>query len=131
MKFTTTLLALSSFAHLGLCDIGPVTTYRPPYLPTKCYGSNQGQFPADNLFGAVGPGLWDNGAACGRKYRVRCWNPMSGSGSCKYGAVITIKIVEGRLGNRAPPLSLSVQAAQMIYTGSGTFRGEYTVTLVD
>nr|QDH43451.1 plant natriuretic peptide-like 5 [Venturia inaequalis] len=125
MKFTTALLALSSFAHLGLCIVGVVTTYRPPYLPTKCYGSNQGQFPAGNLFGAVGPGLWDNGAACGRYYAIRCINPIYGSGHCVPGARITVKIVEGRLGSRAPLISLSMQAAQMLYTGSGSFKAEF------
>ncbi|RDI85993.1 hypothetical protein Vi05172_g4003 [Venturia inaequalis] len=123
---TTTLLTLSTFAYLGLCDIGLATTYKPPYLPTKCFGGDKGQFPAYNLFGAVGPTLWDGGGACGRKYEVRCITGEGGTGKCKGGSV-TIKVVQGRLGDRAPQLSLSVAAAQRIYTGSGTFKAEFVV----
>lgn len=128
MKVTTALLALSSFAHLGLCDLGDVTTYRPPYLPTKCHGYDQSQIPPGNLFGAVGPGLWNSGAACGRVYKVRCINSKGGTGSC-INADVYIVIIEGRLGNKAPALSLSMTAGQKIYTGSGTFKAEYYETL--
>lgn len=38
---------------------------------------------------------------------------------------INVKIVEGRLGNKAPILSLSQEAAEKIYTGGGTFKAEY------
>ncbi|OMO61699.1 hypothetical protein CCACVL1_23313 [Corchorus capsularis] len=39
---------------------------------TKCDGFNEDQFPPGGLFAAVSDGLWDNGASCGRKYRLRC-----------------------------------------------------------
>nr|POE60038.1 hypothetical protein CFP56_03629 [Quercus suber] len=39
---------------------------------TKCYGDDQDQFPSDGHFAAVSNGIWDNGAACGRRYRMRC-----------------------------------------------------------
>ncbi|XWS26233.1 hypothetical protein CRYUN_Cryun26dG0013900 [Craigia yunnanensis] len=55
-----------------LGDVGTASSYDPPYLPTKCGGYNEDQFPPDALFAAVGDGLWDNGASCGRKYRIRC-----------------------------------------------------------
>ncbi|RDI85909.1 hypothetical protein Vi05172_g4104 [Venturia inaequalis] len=124
MKVTTALIALSSFAHLGLCEVGPVTSYKPPYLPTKCFGSDQTQFPPGSLFAAAGPGLWNNGAACGRHYRLRCISTVQGVGACIPGYV-NVRIVEGRLGNRAPVLSLSQEAAKKIYTGGGTFKAEY------
>ncbi|PIN21608.1 hypothetical protein CDL12_05687 [Handroanthus impetiginosus] len=57
---------------LVLGDIGTATSYDPPYMPTKCNGNRQDQFPAGNLFVKVSEGLWDNGAACGRRYRLRC-----------------------------------------------------------
>lgn len=41
-------------------------------IATACYGSDSAQFPTSNLFGAAGDGIWDNGAACGRQYQVRC-----------------------------------------------------------
>ncbi|EOY29509.1 Plant natriuretic peptide A [Theobroma cacao] len=55
-----------------LGDVGTAKAYDPPYLPTKCNGYNEDQFPPGGLFAAVSDGLWDNGASCGRKYRIRC-----------------------------------------------------------
>ncbi|GLJ13707.1 hypothetical protein SUGI_0218640 [Cryptomeria japonica] len=46
-------------------------------LATSCYGYNQRQFPAGNLFGAANDAIWDNQAACGRKYRIRCLSGTS------------------------------------------------------
>ncbi|XP_016487241.1 EG45-like domain containing protein [Nicotiana tabacum] len=73
-------------------DIGTATSYNPPYTPTRCNGNRGDQFPAGNLFVAVSEGLWDNGAACGRRYRLRC---MSGSGRwpCK-GGTIDVRVVD-------------------------------------
>ncbi|GLU01327.1 hypothetical protein SLE2022_186390 [Rubroshorea leprosula] len=53
-------------------DVGSAMPYHPPYLPTRCEGYNQDQFPASGQFVAVSDSLWDNGAACGRRYRMRC-----------------------------------------------------------
>ncbi|RDI83149.1 hypothetical protein Vi05172_g6858 [Venturia inaequalis] len=124
MKVITTLIALSSLAYLGLCDAGVATTYKSPYLPTRCHGNDQGQFPPEYLFAAIGPGQWNNGAACDRHYIIRCTSPIGGIGQCKPG-YITVKIVEGRLGNRAPDFSIPPQAVEKIYTGAGRFKIEF------
>lgn len=72
-------------------DIGTATSYNPPYIPTRCYGNRQDQFPPSKLFVAVGEGLWDNGAACGRRYKMRC---LSGADRpCKY-QIIDVKVVD-------------------------------------
>ena len=42
------------------------------YEATKCYGDNQDQFPLDGHFAAISDGIWDNGAACGWRYRMWC-----------------------------------------------------------
>ncbi|KAL6985282.1 hypothetical protein U1Q18_018660 [Sarracenia purpurea var. burkii] len=61
------------------------------FAATKCNGNRQGQFPPGNLFGAVSEGLWDNGAACGRRYRLRC---LSGNNRpCRAGTV-EVKVVD-------------------------------------
>ncbi|CAB4297300.1 EG45-like domain containing protein [Prunus yedoensis var. nudiflora] len=79
-------------AKLVLGDIGTATSYRPPYIPTGCFGNQQDQFPPGNLFVAVSEGLWDNGAACGRRYRLRC---LSGHKKpCKGGATVDVKVVD-------------------------------------
>ncbi|THG14561.1 hypothetical protein TEA_004967 [Camellia sinensis var. sinensis] len=58
-------------------DIGTATSYDPPYLPTRCGGYSQDQFPEDGYFAGTSDGLWDNGAACGRRYRIRCPCPST------------------------------------------------------
>ncbi|KAK6119678.1 hypothetical protein DH2020_046579 [Rehmannia glutinosa] len=76
---------------LVLGDIGTATSYDPPYTPTKCNGNRQDQFPSGYLFVQVSEGLWDNGAACGRRYRLRC---LSGSNKpCKQGTV-DVRVVD-------------------------------------
>ncbi|KAJ6382960.1 hypothetical protein OIU77_031399 [Salix suchowensis] len=58
---------------------------------TKCNGNREDQFPPGNLFVSVSEGLWDNGAACGRRYRLRC---LSGNNKpCKDGTV-DVRVVD-------------------------------------
>lgn len=58
---------------------------------TRCYGNRQDQFPPSKLFVAVGEGLWDNGAACERRYKMRC---LSGADRlCKH-QIIDVKVVD-------------------------------------
>ncbi|WCJ30259.1 EG45-like domain containing protein [Euphorbia peplus] len=79
-------------AYLVHADIGTATSYNPPYLPTRCNGNREDQIPAGNMFVAVSEGLWDNGAACGRRYRLKC---LSGNNKpCKNGVVIDVKVVD-------------------------------------
>ncbi|XP_075658590.1 EG45-like domain containing protein [Castanea sativa] len=75
-------------------DVGTAALYSPPYLPTVCYGSNASQFPSSNLFVAAGDGIWDNGAACGRQYLVRCITITSTPYACNQNQTIQIKIVD-------------------------------------
>ncbi|KAL7168382.1 hypothetical protein ACSBR2_038758 [Camellia fascicularis] len=62
----------SSVVLLVAGDIGTASSYDPPYLPTRCNGYDRGQFPQGGYFVAASDGVWDNGAACGRRYRMRC-----------------------------------------------------------
>ncbi|KAL8501850.1 hypothetical protein ACS0TY_021098 [Phlomoides rotata] len=81
----------NEMSSLVLADIGTATSYDPPYTPTKCHGNRQDQFPSGNLFVQVSEGLWDKGAACGRRYRLRC---LSGSNRpCKDGTV-DVRVVD-------------------------------------
>ncbi|GKC98916.1 EG45-like domain containing protein [Tanacetum coccineum] len=77
---------LSSYREAGT---GTSAHYGPPYLPTACHGNDAGQLPSNGLFAAAGNELWENGAACGRQYTVKCVG-----GSCKSGEVIQVKIVD-------------------------------------
>ncbi|MBA0695779.1 hypothetical protein Gotri_003690, partial [Gossypium trilobum] len=58
---------------------------------TKCDGNREEQFPPGNLFVAVSEGLWDNGAACGRRYRLRC---LSGPKRPCKRRTIDVKVVD-------------------------------------
>nr|XP_019706789.1 putative EG45-like domain containing protein 1 [Elaeis guineensis] len=60
---------------------------------TACYGSEEGQFPADNLFAAAGQGIWDNGASCGREYLVRCLSSATPD-ACAQGRTIHVVILD-------------------------------------
>ncbi|XP_073114911.1 EG45-like domain containing protein [Elaeis guineensis] len=87
---------LASFLILplpSLAQVGTASFYGPPYLPTACYGSEEGQFPADNLFAAAGQGIWDNGASCGREYLVRCLSSATPD-ACAQGRTIHVVILD-------------------------------------
>ncbi|ERN16391.1 hypothetical protein AMTR_s00052p00109070 [Amborella trichopoda] len=83
---------------LGRCsaDVGTATFYNPPYAPTKCYGNDTSQFPANNLFAAASDSIWDNGAACGREYTVRCLSDASSADPCVANSAIQVRIVDYR-----------------------------------
>ncbi|MED6174867.1 hypothetical protein PIB30_073049 [Stylosanthes scabra] len=95
LAILSTLLLLIKLS-LTLGDVGTASSYGPPYIPTACDGNRREQFPPGNLFVAVNEGLWDNGAACGRRYRIRCVS-VSGSKNnnrhCK-GGTIDVKVVD-------------------------------------
>ncbi|OVA14402.1 Expansin/pollen allergen [Macleaya cordata] len=58
---------------------------------TKCNGYSQQQFPDGGMFAAASNGLWDNGAACGRRYRMRCISGLRRP--CKDGTIV-VQVVD-------------------------------------
>ncbi|ONK66608.1 uncharacterized protein A4U43_C06F10120 [Asparagus officinalis] len=112
------LLVLQFFAQTMTvrANVGAAIPYGPPYTPTKCNGNSQDQFPPGNMFAAVSLSLWDNGAACGRKYRVTC---LSGSSRpCKSGT-IDVQVVDLCRDNPCPAsLLLSRNAFSVISSNS-------------
>ncbi|KAB2619073.1 EG45-like domain containing protein [Pyrus ussuriensis x Pyrus communis] len=116
----------AALMHSSQADVGTAAQYRPPYLPTACGGSDQGQFPPGNLFASVGEGIWDNGAACGRQYQVRCISaPVRGT--CVPGNTIQVKVVDRALSSVSRPsrsdatIVLSTTAFAAIANSSATF----------
>ncbi|OAY73667.1 EG45-like domain containing protein 2 [Ananas comosus] len=103
----------------AVADVGTAASYGPPYLPTACYGNDQSQFPVDELFAAAGEGIWDNGAACGRQYLVRCLSAAT-RGACAEGQQVSIIVVDRASKLASPPsrngttLVLNTQAYGMI-----------------
>ncbi|XP_059635046.1 EG45-like domain containing protein [Cornus florida] len=93
---------ISQLLNTSHGDVGTTARYSPPYLPTACYGNDPSQFPSSNLFAAAGDGIWDNGAACGRQYLVRCIS-ASQPGTCVPDKTIQIRIVDYALSSPSPP----------------------------
>ncbi|WCJ30196.1 plant natriuretic peptide A [Euphorbia peplus] len=64
---------------------------KPIYTPSKCYGNaNNGV-----LVAGVSDALWNNGAACGRRYRVSCIKGANEAPHpCKPGTSVVVKIVD-------------------------------------
>ncbi|XP_030467308.1 EG45-like domain containing protein isoform X3 [Syzygium oleosum] len=77
-------------------DVGTAGHYDPPYTPTACFGYDPLQFPSSFLFAAAGEGIWDNGAACGRQYWVRCVSADRPK-TCNPAQLVQVRIVDRAL----------------------------------
>ena len=123
LKFLVPLLFF--LFHTSYGEVGTAALYSPPYSPTACYGSDASQFPSRNLFAAAGDGIWDNGAACGRLYLVRCITTASTPYACNQNQTIQIKIV-GYIGQA--PFAHSTYNATMVLsnTAFGTIANSST-----
>ncbi|XLU68890.1 hypothetical protein S245_027943 [Arachis hypogaea] len=109
LALLSTLLFIKLTLILG--DVGTATSYGPPYIPTACDGNRREQFPAGNMFVAVNEGLWDNGAACGRRYKIRC---LSGDNRPCKGDIIEVKVVDLCHRTPCPTMLLSTIAFSAI-----------------
>ncbi|KAJ3694210.1 hypothetical protein LUZ60_009690 [Juncus effusus] len=98
-------------ANEVLGDIGTATSYAPPYLPTKCPGYNQDELPPNGFFVAAGTDIWDNGAACGRRYQVRCLSGLRRP--CKNGFVV-VQVVDLCRMSPCPTMAFSSMAFDAI-----------------
>ncbi|CAK9154331.1 unnamed protein product [Ilex paraguariensis] len=96
------IFLLIQLFQISNADLGTASQYRPPYTPTACYGNDASQFPTSNLFAAAGEGIWDNGAACGRQYLVRCISAVV-PGTCVPGQTIQVRIVDHALTSGSRP----------------------------
>ncbi|KDP38770.1 hypothetical protein JCGZ_04123 [Jatropha curcas] len=94
----------------------------PPYTPSKCYGNqNNGLIVA-----GVSDALWNNGAACGRRYRVTCIGGANKAPHpCKRGSVV-VKIVDYCSRGCMGDINLSQDAFSRIAdTDAGIVRVQY------
>ncbi|XP_020205459.1 EG45-like domain containing protein [Cajanus cajan] len=112
--------------HHSLADVGTAAKYGPPFLPTACFGRDASQFPSSNMFAAAGEAIWDNGAACGRQYQLRCISAVA-PGTCTPAQTIQIKIVDRAQSTVSRPslggttMVLSTTAFQAIANVSASF----------
>ncbi|KAI3825458.1 hypothetical protein L1987_06947 [Smallanthus sonchifolius] len=84
---------ISLFLDVIRSEVGTASMYSPPYTPSACYGNDASQFPSSNLFAAAGEGIWDNGAACGRQYLVKCISAAIPR-TCVPGQTIEVRIID-------------------------------------
>ncbi|XP_054795554.1 EG45-like domain containing protein [Prosopis cineraria] len=88
------LAILMSLVSVASAISGTATFYTV-YVPSACYGfQNEG-----TMIAAASDSLWNNGAACGRRYTVRCTGGTNQGVAqpCRSGTV-TVTIVD-----RCPP----------------------------
>ncbi|XP_062144942.1 EG45-like domain containing protein [Alnus glutinosa] len=70
--------------------ISGTATYYTVYVPSACYGyQDQGV-----MIAAASDALYENGAACGRMYRVRCTGPTNQGVPQPCRGEVTVKIVD-------------------------------------
>ncbi|KAM3743793.1 hypothetical protein ACB098_06G002000 [Castanea mollissima] len=121
------LVSLFLHCHTSYGDVGTAAQYSSPYLPTACYGSDASHFPSGNFFAAAGDGIWDNGAACGRQYFVRCITSDSTPDACNQNQTILITIVD-YMGQ--PPFAHSAYNTTMVLsnTAFGTIANSSTAS---
>ncbi|KAL7138010.1 hypothetical protein ABFS83_10G133900 [Erythranthe nasuta] len=112
----------SSLISMASARDGTATFYTE-YLPSACYGY-EGQ---GTLIAAANPRLYNNGAACGRTYKVRCTGGTNGTPNpCRNGEV-TVKIVDLCPGCGDYQLDLSKQVFSRIANpDAGRIRIDYT-----
>ncbi|XP_078428867.1 EG45-like domain containing protein [Wolffia australiana] len=118
IKAFALLVSLLLCLHRSAADVGTASSYRPPYLPTACYGGDSSQFPADNLFAAAGDGIWDNGAACGRWYRIRCLSSAVARACAAGQPAVLVKIVDRAVNLGGVTMVLSLAAFGAITNSS-------------
>ncbi|KAG8372461.1 hypothetical protein BUALT_Bualt12G0068600 [Buddleja alternifolia] len=93
------------------CAIPGTATFYTTYVPSACYGfQDQG-----TMIAAANPAIYNNGAACGRSYRIRCTGPTNQGvpQPCRNGE-ITVRIVDLCPGCGADQFDLSQEAFSMI-----------------
>ncbi|XP_028775430.1 EG45-like domain containing protein [Neltuma alba] len=90
MNSVLVVLAIASLVSVASAISGTATFYTK-LTPSACFeGRNEGTMVA-----AASKSIWENGAACGRRYRVRCTGGTTGGVAhpCRGGSV-TVKIVD-------------------------------------
>ncbi|XP_041021945.1 EG45-like domain containing protein [Juglans microcarpa x Juglans regia] len=103
---------------------GTATFYTPPYVPSSCYGfQNDGV-----MIAAASDAIWENRAACGRSYRVRCIGATNqGVPQPCTGTSVVVKIVDYCPSGCQGTIDLSQEAFSAIANpDAGKIRIEYT-----
>ncbi|CAN8271162.1 unnamed protein product [Cochlearia groenlandica] len=103
-------------------DQGRAVYYNPPYTRSACYGRQY-----QSMVVGVRSNLWQNGGACGRRYRVRCLGPTYNIPRACTGRTVDVTVVDFCREPCNGDLNLSRDAFRVIAnTDAGNIRVEYT-----
>ncbi|XP_038712228.1 EG45-like domain containing protein [Tripterygium wilfordii] len=97
---------------ISMASAGPgIATFYTEYVPSACYGfEDQGV-----MIAAASPKIYNDGAACGRMYNVRCTGPTNqGIPQPCRGNGFTVKVVDLCPGCQGSALDLSQEAFSQI-----------------
>uniref|UniRef100_A0A7C8ZJ82 Expansin-like EG45 domain-containing protein n=1 Tax=Opuntia streptacantha TaxID=393608 RepID=A0A7C8ZJ82_OPUST len=98
------LAIFACLASVAFCILG-TATYYDIYFPSACYGYED----HGRMIAAASPDIFQNRAACGRMYIVRCVN----SPACRAGSV-TVQVVDLCPGCPRNAFDLSLEAFSII-----------------
>ncbi|KAK6135613.1 hypothetical protein DH2020_029808 [Rehmannia glutinosa] len=106
------ILALVASCLISMSTAIPgQATFYTTYVPSSCYGfQDQG-----TMIAAASPAIFNNRAACGRRYRIRCTGRtnLGVLQPCRNGE-ITVRVVDLCPGCQANQFDLSQEAFSMI-----------------
>ncbi|KAK6156675.1 hypothetical protein DH2020_010923 [Rehmannia glutinosa] len=106
------ILALVASCLISMSTAIPgQATFYTTYVPSSCYGfQDQG-----TMIAAASPAIFNNRAACGRRYRIRCTGPTNQGvlQPCRNGEII-VRVVDLCPGCQANQFDLSQEAFSMI-----------------
>ncbi|CAN1223136.1 Putative EG45-like domain containing protein 1 [Linum grandiflorum] len=110
----------ATLASIATANSG-IATFYTRYTP--CYGNqDKGVWIA-----AAGPSLWNNGAVCGKKFRVKCTGPRNPVPHPCTGKEVVVMITDHCAGGCPSTLDLSKEAfATIANPVAGIINIEYT-----
>ncbi|XP_057787764.1 EG45-like domain containing protein [Salvia miltiorrhiza] len=106
------MLAVAAASMISMASaIAGTATYYSPIVPSSCYGYED----KGTMVAAANPALFNNRAACGQRYTVRCTGATNQGvpQPCRNGP-ITVTIVDLCPGCAANQIDLSEQAFNAI-----------------
>ncbi|OAY31864.1 EG45-like domain containing protein [Manihot esculenta] len=123
MKAVIVVSMLGWLASIAYAAEGTATFYTPPYVPSSCYGFED----KGVMIAAASDAIWDNRAACGRRYSVRCTGATNQVPQpCRGGSVIVTVVDYCPPGCRGT-IDLSQEAfSQIADPNAGNIKIEYT-----
>ncbi|XP_022751629.1 EG45-like domain containing protein [Durio zibethinus] len=117
-------MAAATLVSVASAIQGTATFYTPPYVPSSCNGfQNDGV-----MIAAASDAIWNNRAACNKRYSVRCTGATNAGvpHPCRGGSIV-VKIVDYCPPGCQGTFDLSQEAFAMIADpNAGKIQIEYT-----